>query len=83
MLLADIVYNHTTFRGFTNAYNYTKKYQNLNRFILDQKRLTEAFYTYHLVKYVNENILEHQVKSKFLLYYVTLAKKKITIIKFF
>lgn len=53
-LLSAILFNHASFRGFAQAYNYRHAVKNYERKILNQKRLTEAFLTYHLNKYFSQ-----------------------------
>jgi len=53
-LIASILFNHASFRGFAQAYNYRHANIDFTRTKLNAKRLTDVFYTYELNKYYSE-----------------------------
>jgi hypothetical protein len=52
--MADIMVKHSSFKGFTTAYNYLRAPKRQERFFLYSKRITEVFYTYHMNKYMQD-----------------------------
>jgi hypothetical protein len=69
-LLSDIIFNHTTFRGFTNSYNRRHHNFGFDRFKLCQARLADAFFALHLCKFLQINC-EHVLKSQYDFIYET------------
>jgi hypothetical protein len=53
-LIAAILFNHASFRGFTQAYNYRYANTDFSRVKLNAKRLTDVFYAYELNRYYSE-----------------------------
>ena len=50
-LLSDIVFCHTSFKGFASSYNYRYAIQTFKRNTLDYRRLIEAFFALQLNRY--------------------------------
>ncbi len=62
--LSDFVFQHVTFRGYCEAYNFKYANKHLERFKLIYKRVTEIFLAWRLAKYLarissNEILLIH------------------------
>ena len=53
-LLADIIFKHSSFKGYTKAYNFIAAYNLQKRSNLQYQRLVEVFYAFHLTKYYKE-----------------------------
>ena len=66
-LIASILFNHASFRGFAQAYNYLHAKIDFSRIKLNAKRLTDVFYTYELNKYYSEFRKESLTRKLFLL----------------
>lgn len=54
-LLSDIIFKHSSFRAFTDSYNYLHCSSLQFRFLLNSKRLADAFYCFELVRFFYEN----------------------------
>jgi hypothetical protein len=63
-LLADFVFQHVTFRGFCEAYNYKYANKHLERFKLIYKRVTEIFLAWRLAKYFCEEMRQTLTSNK-------------------
>jgi len=72
-LLADIMFKHTSFKGFTAAYNFINAPKIRDRFYLIPSRLTENFYVFHINKYFNEHF-KGQLQCNYLEKYKLLDK---------
>jgi len=55
-LLADIIFKHTSFRAFADTYNYLNISQLPFRFLLNAKRLADAFFCYELCRFYNNHM---------------------------
>jgi len=62
-LLADIIFKHSSFRAFADAYNYLNMSSLAYRFLLNPKRLADAFFCLELCKFYNDN-MPYLLKSK-------------------
>lgn len=65
-LLADIIFKHTSFRAFTDTYNYLNASKLPFRFLLNAKRLTDSFFCYELCRF-HYYSLTYQLISKYIL----------------
>jgi hypothetical protein len=63
-LLADIVFKHCSFRAFSDTYNFMNTSLLPFRYLLNAKRLADAFFCFELCKFYSEN-MPYQLKSSF------------------
>ena len=63
--MADIMFKHASFRAFTDAYNYLHANDLAERFLLNAKRLADAFYCFELVKFYSQNNLNDKLRGTF------------------
>ena len=52
-LIADVLFKHSSFRGFAAAYNYRLGASG-GRNVLYEGRVADLFFAYHCVKYYHE-----------------------------
>lgn len=67
VLMSDIMFKQTSFAGFCDAYNFLYA-NNLNdiRHKLQPHRLADVFYCYELIKFYNENGIDHNIEGMLL-----------------
>ena len=64
-LFSDIIYKHSSFKAFTEAYNYLHATNFGQRFLLNAKRLADAFFVMELIKFYDEHSISKHLESKF------------------
>jgi hypothetical protein len=57
-LMADLLFKHTSFRGFADAYNFLYANDYNKRQLLNRIRLTDAFYASEIVKFYHEHHMD-------------------------
>ncbi len=55
--IADLLFKHCSFKSFTESYNFLHAIGTNYRYNLVDKRFTDLFYTYELVKFYSEHSL--------------------------
>jgi hypothetical protein len=69
-LLSDILFKHSSFRSFSDSYNYQHSLAVKERFLMSPIRLADIFYSYELNKFWSENDIKEPLESKYLFYFI-------------
>jgi hypothetical protein len=63
MLLADIMFKHTSFKAFADAYNFLYAGKMKIRYLMSPKNLSDVFYAFEILKFNKEHNIDGQIKS--------------------
>jgi hypothetical protein len=67
-LLADIMFKHSSFRAYSDAYNFYHAKYTKNRYFMNPKQLSDVFYSYEILKFNHEHNITNLLTSNFLNY---------------
>ncbi len=62
-LIADLVFKHSSFRAFADAYNYQFATDQNSRFMLERRNITSIFYCFELIKFYSEHKIDQHFES--------------------
>ncbi len=62
--LADVIFKQCSFKAFADAYNFQYTSIELQRSLLNPKRLSEIFFCHEILKYYSENSLSGPIECK-------------------